>query len=108
MRNKQEILDSIYNLASEAFSLSQTVKNAQQTKGKEKEKEKEIITEDLISKISLFESFGDNDMDKKEIEIIFKRTIEPILFAWVQEHMPRITREVIEEVAKKNKIGQDK
>jgi hypothetical protein len=106
MRNKQEILDSIYSLASEAFSLSQTVKNAQQTKGKEKEKE--IITEDLISKISLFESFGDNDMDKKEIEIIFKRTIEPILFAWVQEHMPRITREVIEEVAKKNKIGQDK
>ena len=104
MRNKQEILDSIYNLASEAFSLSQTVKNLQQTKGKEKE----IITEDLISKISLFESFADNDMDKKEIEIIFKRTIEPILFAWVQEHMPRITREVIEEVVKKNKIGQDK
>jgi hypothetical protein len=104
MRNKQEILDSIYNLASEAFSLSQTVKNAQQTKGKEKE----IITEDLISKISLFESFGDNDMDKKEIEIILKKTIEPILFAWVQEHMPRITREVIEDVVKKNKIGQDK
>ena len=104
MRNKQEILDSIYNLASEAFSLSQTVKNLQQTKGKEKE----IITEDLISKISLFESFGDNEMDKKEIEIIFKKTIEPILFAWVQEHMPRITREVIEEVVKKNKIGQDK
>ena len=104
MRNKQEILDSIYNLASEAFSLSQTVKNLQQTKGKEKE----IITEDLISKISLFESFGDNDMDKKEIEIILKKTIEPILFAWVKEHMPRITREVIEDVVKKNKIGQDK
>jgi hypothetical protein len=104
MRSKQEILDSIYDLASEAFSLPQILKNGQQTKGKEKQ----IITEDLISKISLFESFGDNEMDKKEIEIIFKRTIEPILFAWVQEHMPRITREVIEEVVKKNKIGQDK
>lgn len=104
MRSKQEILDSIYNLVSEAFSLSQTVKNGQQTKGTEKP----IITEDLVSKISLFESFGDSDMDKKEIETIFKKTIEPILFAWVQEHMPKITREVIEEVVKKNKIGQDK
>lgn len=104
MRSKKEILDSIYNLASEAFSLSQTIKSEQQTKGTEKQ----IITEDLISKISFFESFGDSDMDKKEIEVIFKKTIEPILFAWVQEHMPRITREVIEDVVKKNKIGQDK
>ena len=104
MRSKHEILDSIYSLASEAFSLSQTVKSEEQTKGTAKQ----IITEDLVSKISLFESFGDGDMDKKEIEVIFKKTIEPILFAWVQEHMPKITREVIEEVVKKNKIDQDK
>lgn len=47
-------------------------------------------------------------MDKKEIEAIVKKTIEPMLFDWIKEHMPRIAKEVLVEVVKKNKMGQGK
>jgi hypothetical protein len=43
-------------------------------------------------------------MTSSEIEVLLKKAIEPILFNWVQDNMPRIAKEVLVEIAEKNKL----
>jgi len=56
----------------------------------------------LSQEIMVFkESYGAT-MNPEELQKEIKNIIEPILFSWIKENMPDITKEVLTEVVKEN------
>ena len=47
------------------------------------------------------ESYGES-MNPEELQKEIKNIIEPILFSWIKENMPTITKDVLTEVVKEN------
>jgi biotin-(acetyl-CoA carboxylase) ligase len=56
----------------------------------------------LSEEIMVFkESYGAT-MNPEELQKELKNIIEPILFSWIKENMPDITKDVLTEVVKEN------
>lgn len=51
--------------------------------------------------MTLKENYGES-MNPEELQKEIKNIIEPILFSWIKENMPTITKDVLTEVAKEN------
>jgi len=107
VRTRQDILDSISKLQKTAFDF-----NTAKGFGNNLNPYNELVT-DLENKVQLNELvitiqsfFNDKGvfMTSSEIEVLLKKAIEPILFNWVQDNMPRIAKEVLVEIAEKNKL----
>lgn len=107
VRTRQDILDSINKLQKTAFDF-----NASQGFPGKINSYNQLVT-DLENKVQLNELviaiqsfFNDKGvfMTSSEIEVLLKKAIEPILFNWVQDNMPRIAKEVLVEIAEKNKL----
>jgi len=107
-RPTQMIIESIFELGKQAFTNTQVFQQNEKQKKSYSYNNTNTFFDALLDQINALEKFQDHDMDKKEIEAILKKTIEPMLFDWIKEHMPRIAKEVLVEVAKKNKMGQGK
>ena len=107
-RSTQAIIESIFELGKQASIGAQVFQNNEKQNPSMHWINTNTFFDALTEQINLLEKFQDNDMDKKEIEAIVKKTIEPMLFDWIKEHMPRIAKEVLVEVVKKNKIDQGK
>lgn len=57
---------------------------------------------ELSQQIMTFkESYGEK-MNPEELQKEIKNIIEPILFSWIKENMPTITKDVLTEVVKEN------
>ena len=102
-RSPEEILNSIYELALKAKEI----------KGGEINPASEIVSE-AMENISFFNQLRNAleeaqrihgiDMTNEELESSLKKIIEPMLFQWMKENLPSITKEVIKEVIEKNKL----
>ena len=51
--------------------------------------------------MTLKENYGES-MNPEELQKEIKNIIEPILFSWIKENMPTITKDVLTEVVKEN------
>jgi hypothetical protein len=107
VRTREDILNSINKLQNSAF----TSHVNQGSRGKINSYN-QLVT-DLEDKVKLNEViiviqsfFNDKGvfMTSSEIEVMLKKAIEPIVFNWVQDNMPRIAKEVLIEIAEKNKL----
>ena len=107
VRTRQDILNSISKLQKTAFDFNVTRGSDSATNSYGQlvtDLENKVQLNELLIAIQSF--FNDRGifMTSSEIEALLKKAIEPILFNWVKDNMPRIAKEVLVEIAEKNKL----
>ena len=102
-RSPEEILKSIYELGLKAKEVKEGKINLASE-----------IVDEVMGNLSFFNQLRNAleeaqrihgiDMTNEELESSLKKIIEPMLFQWMKENLPSITKEVIKEVIEKNKL----
>ena len=102
-RSPEEILESIYKLGLKAKEIKEGKINPASE-----------VLDEVMGNLSFFNQLKNAleeaqrihgiDMTNEELESSLKKIIEPMLFQWMKENLPSITKEVIKEAIERNKL----